>query len=380
MSSRPVTIVGAGLAGLTLSRSLRQHGIAAVVLERVSLSSRPNYGITLHPWAFRPLLSTLQIDESVFRQKLSIDPAQGSLGEVPGSTFAPGIDTDHGTFRCHRGRLEELLREGQDIRWDHAVQDVKARSGGVVEVYLKDRKPLETEVLIGADGVHSQVRKSLIPDVEPKVLPFVVFNGRRRLSIAEFEEKVAPAMRNRAIMQSRHEDTVLEISISDFTLKHVDLSYTYSRPARRNDTLHRPDRLMSGATDIPEDFYIELLELKPLPKPFNAIFDPVKVRNDRVLHWLMRSTLGSPADMKSLTDHGVLLIGDAVHAMPILGGEGANTALKDGVDLAQHILCHGTHATSLQAFTDAHHDSWKTGVEESEKRLAEMHDRTRSFP
>ena len=157
------------------------------------------------------------------------------------------------------------------------------------------------------------------------------------------------------------------------------MSYTYSRPARKNDPLHKPDRQVSGATAIPGEFYIELQELKQLPKPFNAIFDPVKVVNDRVLHWLMRSTLGSAADMKRLTDHGVLLIGDAVHAMPILGGEGANTALKDGVDLAQHILCHGTPATSLQAFTNARHDSWKNGVEESEKRLAELHDHTRSF-
>ena len=379
MSSRPVTIVGAGLAGLALGRCLRQHGIAAIVLERVSSSSRHSYGITLHPWAFRPLLNTLQIDESVFKEKISIDPAQGILGGVSDRTLAPGIDTDHGAFRCHRGRLEELLREGQDIRWDHIVQDVKARSGGGVVLYLKDRKPLETEFLIGADGVHSQVRNSLIPDVEPKVLPFVVLNGRRRLSIAAFEEEVAPAMQNRTIIQSRHEDIVVEISISDYTSKQVDLSYTYSRPARKNDPLHKPDRLVSGATAIPGEFYIELQELKQLPKPFNAIFDPVEVVNDRVLHWLMRSTLGSPADMKGLTDHGVLLIGDAVHAMPILGGEGANTALKDGVDLAQHILCHGTPATSLQAFTNARHDSWKNGVEESEKRLAELHDHTRSF-
>ena len=35
MSAPPITIVGAGLAGLSLGRSLRQHGIAAVVLERV---------------------------------------------------------------------------------------------------------------------------------------------------------------------------------------------------------------------------------------------------------------------------------------------------------------------------------------------------------
>ncbi len=85
----------------------------------------------------------------------------------------------------------------------------------------------------------------------------------------------------------------------------------------------------------------------------------------------MRSSLATPADVQDLAGKGVLLMGDAVHAMPILGGEGANTAMKDGVDLAQHIAQHGTG--SLQAFTDARYAAWKAGVEESEKRLAEMH-------
>ena len=57
--------------------------------------------------------------------------------------------------------------------------------------------------------------------------------------------------------------------------------------------------------------------------------------------------------------------------MPILGGEGANTAMKDGVDLAQHIIRHGTR--SLQAFTNTRYEEWKKGVEDSETRLIDMH-------
>ncbi|KAL8705509.1 MAG: hypothetical protein Q9201_001384 [Fulgogasparrea decipioides] len=370
MSPHPITIVGAGLAGLTLGRCLRQHGIAAVVLERVSSSPRYNYGITLHPWAFQPLLGVLQMDETTFKETLSIDAARRGTGKTTGDTLAPGIETDPGTFRCHRGRLEKLLQEGQDIRWEHTVQDVRTSSAGI-SVYLKDEKALKAEVLIGTDGVHSQVRKSLIPSIGLKILPFVVFNGKRRMSNAEYYDLVAPAMEDRTILQSRHNDVVLEISINDFTPKQVDISYTYSRPAHEQDPLHKPDRPIPGATDIPEEFYTALQELKQLPQPFDMIFDPTKVRSDRVLHWLMRSTLGKPAEVEDLAGQGVLLVGDAVHAMPILGGEGANTAMKDGVDLAQHIVRHGTR--SLQAFTNARYEAWKKGVEESEKRLADMH-------
>ncbi|KAL8993425.1 MAG: hypothetical protein Q9169_006357 [Polycauliona sp. 2 TL-2023] len=310
------------------------------------------------------------MDEGVFREKLAIDAVRQDKGEVSESVLAPGIDSEAETFRCHRGRLEKLLQEGQDIRWEHTVQNVTTSAKGIV-VHLKDAKSLDAEILIGTDGVHSQIRKSLAPEIELKVLPFVVFNGKRQFTKAEFQRWFESRLGSQTIIHSRHDDIILEISINEITPKHVDVSYTYSRPARKDDPLHKPDRAIPGATDIPEEFYSEIDSLQNLEEPFNIIFDTAKVRRDRVLHWLMRSTMGKPAEVDHLAKQGVLLVGDAVHAMPILGGEGANTAMKDGVDLANHIAEHGT--SRLQDFADAKFETWKWGVEESEKRLAEMH-------
>ncbi|KAL8992770.1 MAG: hypothetical protein Q9169_006851 [Polycauliona sp. 2 TL-2023] len=366
----PVVIIGAGLAGLTLGRCLKQHGIAAVVLEKASSSRRYNYGITLHPWAFRPLLNVLQMDEGLFRGKVAVDTMRHGKGEMSESVLASGIDPEVETFRCHRGRLENLLQEGQEIRWGHAVQNVTTSSQGLV-VQLEDAESLHAEALIGTDGVHSQIRNSSAPEIELKVLPFVVFNGKRRLAKKEYQKFFESKFGSQTIVHSRYDDTILEVSINDYTPEHVDINYTYSRPARKDDPLHRPGRATAGATDIPEGLYSEIDDLKDLKQPFNIVFDSTKMRRDRVLHWLMRSSLVSPVVMTGLTKQGALLIGDAAHAMPILGGEGANHAIKDGVDLANHIIKHGTG--NLQDFTNAKFESWKKAVEESEKTLAEMH-------
>ena len=371
MAAHPITIIGAGLAGLTLGRCLRQHGIPAVVFERVSPSSRYHYGITLHPWAYRPLLKLLQSDEAAFRENLAIDSTRDGTGALSSSALTQGLDTDPGTFRCHRGRLEKWLQQEQDIQWEKSLEDIEATTQKII-LHLKDNETVETEVLIGTDGVHSQIRKSLAPDIKLQVLPFVVFNGKRRMSISDYESLVAPAMQKRTVIQSRHGKTVLEISINEFSAKHVDLSYTYSRPVQEDDPLHKPDRPIPGATDIPEEYYTELNQLETLPTPFNTIFDSAKVRRDRVLYWLMRTTLGTPEQIKELADRGVLLIGDAIHATPILGGEGANMAMKDGVDLAEHIVRHGTK--SLLDFSGEKYQAWQKEVEESQKRIAEMHD------
>ena len=161
-----------------------------MVLERVSSSPQYNYSITRRPWAFQPLLNILQMDKGLFREKLAIDSGRQGLGEVSGETLAPGIETDSGTFRCHRGRLEKLSEEGQDSRWEHMVQGVTTTSQGNV-VQLKDAKPLDAKVLIGTDGVHSQIRKSSVPKIELKVLSFVVINGKGKITKAEFQDHFA---------------------------------------------------------------------------------------------------------------------------------------------------------------------------------------------
>ena len=204
----------------------------------------------------------------------------------------------------------------------------------------------------------------------------MVFNGKRQFTTAEYQSQFALHIQDRTIFHSRHDDVIVEIEINDYTTKHVDVSYTYSRPARESDPLHKPDREIPGATDIPEEFYAELQTPKDLQPPFSIIFDKSKIRGDRVLHWLMRTTSGRPAKVIELAEQGVLLVGDAIHAMPILGGEGANNALNDGADLAHYMVSHGTG--NLHKFTNARYEEWEKGVEESEKGLADMHSQAKA--
>lgn len=375
MAQQPIAIVGAGLAGLTLARCLLQRGIPTVLLEKVASSPRHSYGITLHPWAYKPLLQVLQMDERTFRRRIAVDGPVGGIGRLDPDALAVTQEADSSSFRANRAKIESLLREGLDIRWDHALTDVKGTPEGVILSFANGQR-LGSSLAIGADGVHSQMRKLLLPKSSFSVLPFVVFNGKRRVSQSSFRELFAPYFDESNLVEMRRDEVLLQVSVNENTGGDVNISYTYSRPARKEDALHNPDRPTSGATDIPEEFYIEVADLASLKQPFAEAFDVTKIRRDRVLHWLMRSVIVGLAELQRLANDGVVLVGDAVHAMPILGGEGANAAIADGMELAEHLASHGSGG--IADWYQARYDRWSDEMQRSEETLVLMHSDQRS--
>ena len=363
----PITIFGAGLSGLTLGFCLNRRGIPAIIYERATSSPQYNYGITLHASAYRSLLGLLQMDEVTFRKKLAVDSVQGGTGNL-------GKCMQNDAFRCHRGRLESLLRNELVISWGKRLKDVQFEEQSKdLTAHFEDGSNLRTETLIGCDGVHSMVRQSLCSSMKINVLPFVVFNGRRRISIDEYKVSMQHFMQDSVLIETHKGDVRLEISVNDFAESHVDLRYTYSRPARTiGDPLHLPDRPIGKAADIPNEFYDELVALRDRESPFKTIFDAGKVREDRVLHWLMRSVEPDLCEAKALASHGMVLVGDAIHATPILGGMGANMAIEDGIELAEHIAINGTGGGWTE-FMDLKYHRWMDLVKSSERGIGEMH-------
>ena len=139
------------------------------------------------------------------------------------------------------------------------------------------------------------------PATEFNILPFVTFNGKRRVQRTLFDKFYAPAMKDTNVIELKQRDVVLNISINEQTADLVSVSWIYSRPSRgAADPLHKPNRPVSGATDIPEEFYKEIGALQNIEQPFKEIFDEEKLRLERVLHWLMRSVLVSLDELQEL--------------------------------------------------------------------------------
>jgi 2-polyprenyl-6-methoxyphenol hydroxylase-like FAD-dependent oxidoreductase len=81
------------------------------------------------------------------------------------------------------------------------------------------------------------------------------------------------------------------------------------------------------------------------------------------MHWLMHTVLVSLQDLPKFAEKGIFSMGDAVHAEPILRGEGANYAITNEIELAECIATFGLD--DIPAWCGRRYPMWESGIRKS---------------
>ncbi|MEV6694617.1 3-hydroxybenzoate 6-monooxygenase [Micromonospora sp. NPDC051196] len=185
--SAHVLIVGGGIGGLAAALAVVRHGHRVTVLERHPQFTELGAGIQLAPNAFEAL-DQLGVGDEVRRRAVFIDELRLMDGTT-GKPVAAMPLTDRYRQRfgnpyvvVHRNDLYRPL-----LAACGGVAGVQLRAGAAVTGYGQDEagvtarletgEELRGDVLIGADGIRSVVRRQLIGDGEPLVSGHTIYRS-----------------------------------------------------------------------------------------------------------------------------------------------------------------------------------------------------------
>ena len=172
-----VIIIGAGLAGLTLALALHKESIPVTVYESRSAPLNIGGAVMLSPNALKildalGLYSTIKTKGYNF-EVLHFRDAKGTLVET--YEFGGKAKYGHEGLRIYRFELidtlvDELKRRGVPVIYGKKFSHVMSDTPTGVKFAFTDGTTESARLLVGADGIHSTVRKHLYPDLRTKFI------------------------------------------------------------------------------------------------------------------------------------------------------------------------------------------------------------------
>jgi 2-polyprenyl-6-methoxyphenol hydroxylase-like FAD-dependent oxidoreductase len=301
-----ILIVGAGIAGLALAAALERVGItpAVIDIEKASLSRglalmlTSNVGVALR----RVGLDRLVVDEGVVLDRIVHTDPSGAIVDVhelgrANARFAPNVGiTRDGLITALAGVARA------EVRHETTVVAV-AGPAEAPDVTFSDGSSARFDLVVGADGVDSAIRKLIHPHVEPAYRSFCAW--RTVMTCADCDPVFRLSTTEGRFLGSF---PVAPQRIYAFVLAHSDEIPVLSRDQRLARLKALADHFRGNVTPLIQEQH----------DPGRVIFVPIR-----------------EVQTPSYSRGRVLLIGDAAHAFSPLLAQGAAMAIEDAVALAE---------------------------------------------
>lgn len=187
---KQVLIAGGGIGGMAAALGAVRAGWDVRLYERAAVFSEVGAGVQLGPnvvrclqaWGLQQSLKAV----AAFPERLQVRSALSgqTLGTLPlGAQTVQSYGAAYATI--HRADLHQLLldaiRPWAEVQLHHGITiDSHNDANNVVLVRTSQGKEIEGDALIGADGVHSNIRAQLLGDGPPRSTGHLAYRALAR--------------------------------------------------------------------------------------------------------------------------------------------------------------------------------------------------------
>lgn len=346
-----VAIIGGGIGGVALAVACLHRGIPFTLYERdTGFEARSQgYGLTLQQ-ASKAIegFGVFSLEEGIISTKHVVHNTEGKvLGEwgvrrlgLSDDDMVPKRTNIHIARQLLRSALLEQLGGAEAVQWGHQLIDLKGESeiGGVDLTFqlvgddnaetTGELKHVHADLVIGADGIRSSVRKLIIgEEASPlRYLGCIVILGICPLADIQGEDG---EYLDRSLLDSA---TVFQtangnerIYMMPFTSDSImwQLSFPMSEEDAKVLSVKGPEALKQEALKRCQWH-------DPIPQIITA------TQAQQVSGYPVYDRALLEPELLEKNEH-ITLIGDAAHPMSPFKGQGANQALLDALSLARGI-------------------------------------------
>ena len=348
-----VLIIGAGTGGLALAHLLKQAGVCIAVYERdlAPNADTGGYRVGISPAGSRALKACIPSElydlyvATCARSPRYFNMLTEQLGEVLSFDIDDaGPNALDGEKNVIRKTLRRVLLRGleDDVFFGKTLQGYTNNADGSVTACFQDGSFATGDVLVGADGTRSAVRKQRLPEARLEDTGIMSLGGKIPMTVetkALLSDKMfkgmslimAPMGFGAIVHSLEFADTRSDPGFAarwpDFVEALDEDSIGWGIWGAQQNFPRDPaglsgEQLRELGLEITRDWHPNLRALIRMTAP-STIHD-VKMRTS--------------VPLTPWTSSNVTLLGDAVHTMTPGRGAGANTALRDAALLGRMLV------------------------------------------
>jgi salicylate hydroxylase len=319
VGSRPdVIVVGGGIGGLFAANALIAQGLHVSVYEQAPALGEVGAGVFLTPNSVRQL-QRVGLGPSVAKWGAKVGP-DSRYFRHDGTPIAPVQVTDssgwNATFGMHRADLVEILANAlptQVVHTGHRCTGFE-QDGEGARVSFANGAVVEGDLVIAADGIHSELRQNVVPPSRP------VFSGSVAYRGVVPHELIPHWPTGSWLMWLGKGKHFLAFPVRAGKL----INYVGFVPA---------DEEMKESWSAPGDPDILRREFAGWDPRIGSLLKQVQAT--------FRWALYDREPLPTWTRGRLTLLGDAAHPMLPHLGQGANQSIEDGMALATILACAG---------------------------------------